>query len=124
MKTIMQQTSLVIVTLAALSLSRFARAETIWIEAEHLRPIRGYCFPDMDQKTAGHWGLSGPGICPEWTQGAESEWLSIACGPDDDQAAASHEFEVPEAGEWKLWVRYRDWREQTEVFAVKIEQAG
>ena len=42
-------------------------AESVWIEAEHLRGVRGSCFPDMDQKTAGHWALSGPGgrcACP------------------------------------------------------------
>ncbi len=104
--------------------SAVAAQESIWIEAEHLRGVRGSCFPDMNGITAGHWGLSGPGIAPEWTQGGESEWLSIACGPDEDQAKASYEFDVPEAGEWRLWVRYRDWRRQTELFAVRIEQAG
>lgn len=99
-------------------------AETVWIEAEHLRVIHGSCFPDMEQTTDGRWGLSGPGIAPEWTQGGESEWLSVACGPDDDRAEASHDFEVPEPGEWTLWVRYRDWRKQTERFAVRIDQAG
>ena len=99
-------------------------AETVWIEAEHLRVIQGACFPDMEQKTDGHWGLSGPGIAPEWTQGGESEWLSVACGPDDDRAEARQEFEAPEPGDWTLWVRYRDWRKQTEQFAVRVEQAG
>ncbi len=105
--------------------TRLARAqESIWIEAEHLRGVRGSCFPDMGGKTDGHWALSGPGIAPEWTQGGESGWLSIACAPDDNQASAFTEFEVPEAGAWKLWVRYRDWRNETEQFAVRIEQAG
>lgn len=100
-------------------------AESIWIEAEHLRGVRGSCFPDVNgQTTKGQWALSGPGICPEWTQGGESEWLSIACGPDDKEASAFADIEIPEAGEWRLWVRYRDWRRQTELFAVKIEQAG
>src|SRR5580765_1263037 len=99
-------------------------AETIWIEAENLQGVRGYCFPDMDQKTQGNWALSGPGIAPEWTQGGESEWLSIACGPDDATASATTAVEVPEAGTWRLWVRYRDWRGQTEVFAVRVEQKG
>jgi hypothetical protein len=99
-------------------------AESLWIEAEHLRGVRGSCFPDMGGKTAGHWALSGPGIAPEWTQGGESEWLSIACAPDDDKASAFVEVEVPETGEWKLWVRYRDWRNESELFAVRIEQAG
>src|SRR3954453_1542747 len=88
-------------------------AESICIEAEQLRGVRGSCFPDMGGKTAGHWALSGPGIAPEWTQGGGSGWVSIACAPDDDKASASIEFEVPEAGEWKLWVRYRDWRKET-----------
>ena len=99
-------------------------AESIWIEAEHLRGVRGSCFPDMGGKTDGHWALSGPGIAAEWTQGGESGWLSIACGPDDDKASAFFDLEVPEAGSWKLWVRYRDWRRETELFAVRIEQTG
>lgn len=101
-----------------------AFAETVWIEAEHLDGVHGYCFPDMEQKTAGHWALSGPGICPEWTQGGESEWLSIACSPEDDRASASIEFEAPVAGEYKLWARYRDWRGQSEIFRVRVEQGG
>lgn len=99
--------------------------ETIWIEAEHLRGVRGHCFPEMnDQKTAGHWAFSGPGICPEWTQGGESGWLSIACGPEDATAQAELAVEVPVAGKWRLWVRYRDWRGHPERFAVRIEAAG
>src|SRR5438128_1458657 len=99
-------------------------AETVWIEAEHLRGVRGSCFPDMGQATHGAWALSGPGIAPEWTQGGESEWLSIACGPEESAAVATYEFEVPEAGQWHLWVRYRDWRDQSEIFEVRIEQTN
>lgn len=111
---------------ASLSISQTTvfGSESIWIEAEHMRGVRGNCFPDMGGKTDGSWALSGPGIAPEWTQGGESGWLSIACAPDDDKASAFIELEVPEAGEWKLWVRYRDWRRETEVFAVRIEQPG
>lgn len=94
---------LVAAALTAFALRKVVAAESIWIEAENLQGIHGYCFPDMDQKTAGHWALSGPGIAPEWTQGGESEWLSIACGPDDATAAAVTNFEVPEAAEWQLW---------------------
>ncbi len=99
-------------------------AESIWIEAEHLHGVRGSCFPDMGGKTDGHWAISGPGIAPAFTQGGETGWLSIACSPDDDRASASIDLEIPEAGEWKLWVRYRDWRRETEVFAVRLEQPG
>jgi hypothetical protein len=110
--------------IAVLISAQVHAAESIWIEAENLHGVRGYCFADMDQKTAGHWALSGPGIAPEWTQGGESEWLSISCGPDDAAAAATATIEVPEAGEWRIWVRYRDWRGQTEIFAVRVEQTG
>ncbi len=103
---------------------RAAAAETIWIEAEQMRGVRGSCFPDMGGKTDGHWAVSGPGIAPAFTQGGESGWLSVACAPDDDRASATVDVEVPEAGEWTLWVRYRDWRRQTELFAVRIEQEG
>jgi len=99
--------------------------ETVWIEAEHLAGVSGYCFPDIQaNETAGSWALSGPGVAPEWTQGGESEWLSIACGPKEDKAAATVTVEIPCAGDWRLWVRYRDWRDQAEEFAVKVEQAG
>jgi len=116
--------TLAVVLTVALSAAAGRAAESVWVEAEHLAGVRGHCFPDMGGKTAGHWALSGPGIAPEWTQGGESGWLSIACGPDDAAATASTDIELPEAGEWMLWVRYRDWRAQTELFAVTVEQAG
>lgn len=102
-------------------------AETIWLEAEHLVGIRGYCWPmgpEKGRQTAGHWALSGPGWAAEWNQGGESGFLSIACGAADDRASATAHLEIPEAGEWFVWVRYADWREKTERFQVKLEQDG
>lgn len=55
-------------------------AESLWIEAEHLDGIKGYCWPmgtPEQKKTGGHWALSGPGWAAEWTQGGESGFLSI-----------------------------------------------
>jgi hypothetical protein len=102
-------------------------AESIWLEAEHLEGIKGYCWPmgrpEM-KKTAGHWALSGPGWAAEWNQGGESGFLSIATGADDDKAIATRELDIPVEGTWYVWVRYGDWREQTERFQVKLEQAG
>ena len=102
-------------------------AETIWIEAEHLEGIKGYCWP-MGQpsmkKTNGHWGLSGPGWAAEWNQGGESGFLSIAAGADDDRAVAAKTLDIPIAGKYFVWVRYGDWREKTERFQVRLEQAG
>ena len=57
--------------------------ETVWVEAEWLHGITGYCWPmgkPEVRKTNGHWGLSGPGWAAEWTQGGESMFMSIACG--------------------------------------------
>src|SRR4029453_18452259 len=72
--------------------------ESLWIEAEHLDGVRGYCWPmgkpEM-KKTGGHWGLSGPGWAAEWNQGGESGFLSIAAGGDDDKAIATKTIEVP-----------------------------
>ena len=107
------------------SITAISAAETIWLEAEHLRGIEGSCFPDLQEnETQGAWGMAGPGVAPEWTQGGESEWLSIGCGPKESKATATAEIEVPVAGTWKLWVRYRDWRKETELFKVTVEQNG
>lgn len=104
-----------------------ATGESIWVEAEHFIGVTGYCWP-MGQpsmkKTDGHWGLSGPGWAAEWNQGGESGFLSIATGADDDKASVKTTIDVPVDGEYRLWVRYGDWREQPEPFDVRVEQAG
>lgn len=114
-------------TLLILESPGFAAEEHLWIEAEHLDGIQGYCWPmgrpDM-KKTAGHWGLSGPGWAAEWNQGGESGFLSIAAGADDDKAVATKTIEIPSDGKWFVWVRYGDWREKTERFQIKLEQEG
>ena len=75
-----------------------SQAESLWIEAEHLSGIQGYCWPmgkpEMKQ-TKGAWGVSGPGWAAEWNQGGESAFMSIACGADDDKAVATREIEIP-----------------------------
>lgn len=103
------------------------RGESLWIETEHFRGLQGYCWPmgrpEM-RKTEGHWGLSGPGWAAEWNQGGESGFLSIAAGAEDDRAVATQTVEIPVEGTYFLWVRYGDWREQTERFQVQIHQEG
>ena len=112
---------------ALLAVAPAAAGEAVWIEAEHLTGIKGFCWP-MGQpamrKTAGHWGLSGPGWAAEWNQGGESGFLSIATGAEDTQAAAKTTLEVPEDGLYRVWVRYGDWRETPEPFEVRLEQPG
>jgi hypothetical protein len=119
---------LVAAALCALCAARTAgAAETIWIEAEYLDGVTGYCWPmgrpDM-KKTNGNWGISGPGWAAEWTQGGESAFSSIACAADDDKAVATMNLEIPEAGRYHIWVRFRDVREATDRFQVRIEQQG
>jgi hypothetical protein len=114
--------------LAALVVARPAdAAESLWIEAEHLDGIRGYCWPmgrpEM-KRTDGHWAISGPGWAAEWNQGGESGFLSIATAADDDRAVASKTVELPVDGHYHVWVRYGDWREQTERFQIRLEQDG
>lgn len=99
--------------------------ETLWLEAEDFVGLQGYCWPmgrPEARKTDGHWGISGPGWAAEWTQGGESGFMSIAAGPGDDRAEVHRTVEVPVTGTYFLWVRYGDWREQTERFAVVLEQ--
>ncbi len=102
-------------------------AESIWIEAEHLDGIRGYCWPmgkpEM-KKTAGNWGISGPGWAAAWTQGGESGFLSIATAADDDKANVHTNIEIPESDRYAVWVRYTDWRETPEPLEILIEQPG
>ena len=111
----------------AVAVTPAAAQESLWIEAEHLRGIRGTCWPmgkpEM-QKTDGHWALSGPGWAAEWTQGGESGFLSIATAADDDRAVATLDVEIPEAGRYVVWVRYGDWRETSERFSLRIDQPG
>lgn len=101
--------------------------ESIWIEAEHLDGITGYCWPmgrpEM-KKTAGHWALSGPGWAAEWNQGGESGFLSIACGADDDKAVATKAIEIPVDGTYRVWVRYCDVRETPDLFTIALDQPG
>jgi hypothetical protein len=103
------------------------RAESIWLEAEHFDGIRGFCWPagrpEM-RKTAGHWGLSGPGWAAEWVQGGESGFLSIACAPDDDKAVASATVDVPVKGKYRVWVRFRENRGVSNRFQVRCTPQG
>jgi hypothetical protein len=109
-----------VATLALLLLSAGTQ-ETVWVEAEHLQGVQGYCWPGgPNPKTDGHWGISGPGWAAEWTQGGESNFMSIACGAADDKAVAGIDVELPVAGAWHLWVRFRDNRGCSSRFQVRV----
>ena len=103
--------------------------ESIWLEAEHFVGIRGYCWPLGDDSrgmriTDGNWGLSGPGWAAEWNQGGESGFMSIATSPAETNAVVTQSIEIPRAGDYQIWVRYADWREQAEEFEIRDLQEG
>lgn len=100
----------------------------LWFEAEWFTGVSGsYAYWTDTTKSAkptGHWGVAGPGISAEWTQGGESEWNSIGASPAEAKASCHRDFVVPRAGKYRTWVRYVDHRKKTEPFTVGIQQGG
>lgn len=77
---------------------------------------------NLSRAKAPGWGINGPGVSAEWTQGGESEWNSAAASADETQAEIYQDFEVPRAGQYTLWIRYADWANKAENFTVRIAQ--
>lgn len=100
----------------------------LWFEPEWFDGVKGYCEyhsgPARLAEVQNCWGIAGPGISAEWTQGGESEWNSMAAGPNETKAVCQRAFFVPRAGKYKIWVRYYDHRDQAEPFRALIEQDG
>src|SRR5688572_9256260 len=108
-----------------------ANIEYLWYEAEYMRgiatqpngePILNPSWQNLPKAKAPGWGISGPGVSAEWSQGGESEWNSVAASADETAAKIHQDFEVPRAGTYKVWVRYADWAKRAESFAVRITQ--
>lgn len=106
--------------------------EYLWFEAENMRgfttgalhePVLSPWYLDPKARIPG-WGINGPGVSAEWTQGGESEWNSAAAIASESKAVIYQDLEVPRAGEFKVWVRYADWANKTENFVVRITQQG
>jgi hypothetical protein len=101
--------------------------QTVWIEAESLGPLHGanFSYQPVEQTTKGSWSIAGPGVAPEWTQGGESEFMSIGARADEAaDVTAGKDVEVPVAGTYTLWVRYADYRKKEEKFGVRVTQGG
>lgn len=105
--------------------------EYLWYEAENMRGISqtsrheallNPSYLELAASRAPGWGINGPGVSAEWSQGGESEWNSVAASADETHALIWQDLEVPRAGEYKVWVRYADWGNRTENFAIRIEQ--
>jgi hypothetical protein len=97
----------------------------LWFEPEWFEGVEGtFAYWPGDAKPTGHWGIAGPGISPEWTQGGESEWNSMGAAATEKEAECRRDFVVPRSGKYRIWVRYVDHRKKTEPFNVVIRQNG
>jgi len=108
-------------------------AEYLWYEAENMRgfttgklgePLLNPSFLNLSRDKAPGWGMNGPGVSAEWTQGGESEWNSAAAAADETHATLYQDLEIPRAGQYAVWVRYADWAKKTENFSITIAQDG
>jgi hypothetical protein len=105
--------------------------EYLWMECENMRgfatnprgePMLNPSWQNLSKAKAPGWGINGPGVSAEWSQGGESEWNSAAASADESLGTLHQNFEVPRAGNYKVWVRYADWANKDESFAIRIEQ--
>ncbi|HWN09150.1 MAG TPA: hypothetical protein VNO50_07785 [Pyrinomonadaceae bacterium] len=106
-------------------------SEYLWYEAENMRgfgtkptgePIQNPSWLGLPRIKAPGWGINGPGVSAEWSQGGESEWNSAAASLDESRAAIHQDVEIPRGGDYRIWIRYADWANKTETFTVKIFQ--
>lgn len=97
----------------------------VWLEPEWFDGVKGgFAYWTGAAKPTGTWGIAGPGIAAEWSQGGESEWNSMGAAAEETKASCYRDFTIPRAGTYKVWVRYVDHRNKTEPFRVRIEQNG
>jgi hypothetical protein len=97
----------------------------LWFEPEWFEGVEGsFVYYSGTAKPTGHWGVAGPGVRAEWTQGGESEWNSMGAPAEETKAECHRDFVVPRAGKYRVWVRYVDHRKKAEPFNVVIQQGG
>jgi hypothetical protein len=109
------------------------RFEYLWHEAENMsgistderhEPRLNPSWMSRSRAEAPGWGINGPGVSAEWTQGGESEWNSVAASADETRAVIFQDLEAPRAGAYRLWARYADWARLGENFVARVEQGG
>jgi hypothetical protein len=97
----------------------------LWLEPEWFEGVKGrFDYWTGTAKPTGSWGVAGPGISAEWTQGGESEWNSMGAPAAETRAACQRDIVVPRAGTYRLWVRFVDHRRKTQPFTVTVQQEG
>src|SRR6516162_2611899 len=95
----------------------------VWLEPEWFEGVQGsFAYWTGTAKPTGAWGIAGPGISPEWTQGGESEWNSLGAAAAETKAQCYRDLIVPRAGRYRVWVRYVDHRKKKQPFTVEVQQ--
>ena len=123
----MSRLSLLLCTLIAATALGLAAAPPvyIWLEPEWFDGVKGGCyFWTGTAKPTGAWGTAGPGVTPEFSQGGESGWNSMAVPAEETTAECHRALTIPRAGHYRVWVRYYDFRDQTEPFTMRLEQGN
>ena len=87
-------------------------------------PIQNPSWMNLRKVDAPGWGINGPGVSAEWSQGGESEWNSAAASADETTARIYQDFEIPRGGNYKIWVRYADWARKSETFVIRLTRGG
>src|SRR5205807_5685433 len=101
-----------LVSILALALSAAASAQNrpafhLWLEPEWFEGVHGsFVYWTGTAKPSGAWGVAGPGISAEWSQGGESEWNSIGAAAEETKARCERGIVIPRTGAYKVWVRY------------------
>jgi hypothetical protein len=85
-------------------------------------PILNPSWQNLPKAKAPGWGINGPGVSAEWSQGGESEWNSAAASADETSATIYQDLEIPRSGNYRVWVRYADWANRSESFVIRIKQ--
>ncbi len=100
-------------------------ATYLWLEPEWFEGVKGsFAYWTGTAKPTGAWGIAGPGISAEWSQGGESEWNSMGAAAAETSARCHRDLVIPRGGKYRVWVRYVDHRKKTEPFRVTLEQGG
>src|SRR5687767_466340 len=89
----------------------------LWFEPEWFEGVKGSFnyWPGFEStKPSGAWGIAGPGVTPEFSQGGESEWNSMGAPAAETAASCQRDLVIPAAGRYRVWVRYVDHRDLAE----------
>ncbi|MBV9924856.1 MAG: hypothetical protein JOZ96_07410 [Acidobacteria bacterium] len=107
--------------------------EYLWYEAENMgglsldarnEPRLNPVWRELPREKSPGWGVNGPGVSAEWSQGGESEWNSVAASPGETRATLFQDVEIPRDGDYRVWARYADWARKDESFTVRLTQNG